>query len=142
MISIISTQAIRDARESHGISQAELAALLGTTPATISRWETGERMPRAEAARRLAAWLAQSPEPISSKPVEIVSSLSIRIPAKLTELAGEFGVDIESLFATIGAEAVRAELKRRIDERNAEAIRQHNIYIEKHGIPFSDIRAW
>ncbi len=32
-------------RESQGLSQAELAAVLGVEPATISRWETGLRRP-------------------------------------------------------------------------------------------------
>jgi transcriptional regulator with XRE-family HTH domain len=37
------------------LSQPEIAAACGTTPSAISRWESGRRTPRGEAARRYAA---------------------------------------------------------------------------------------
>ena len=37
-------------RELAGLSQAELAELVGVTPAAISRWEAGERRPTGERA--------------------------------------------------------------------------------------------
>jgi transcriptional regulator with XRE-family HTH domain len=37
-------------RELAGLSQAEVAALVGVTPAAISRWEAGERRPTGERA--------------------------------------------------------------------------------------------
>jgi transcriptional regulator with XRE-family HTH domain len=39
---------IRDARRRAGLSQAELAAALGTTQSVISRWERGHDTPRAD----------------------------------------------------------------------------------------------
>jgi transcriptional regulator with XRE-family HTH domain len=36
------------------LSQAEIAAACGVTPAAVSRWEAGNRKPRGEAARRYA----------------------------------------------------------------------------------------
>jgi DNA-binding transcriptional regulator YiaG len=44
-------QAIRSAA---GLSQGELARLIGVEPATVSRWEAGKRCPRGEAALRYA----------------------------------------------------------------------------------------
>jgi transcriptional regulator with XRE-family HTH domain len=52
-------------RETAGLSQSELARLVGVTPAAISRWEAGERTPSGESAvsyakalRRLAQEVA------------------------------------------------------------------------------------
>ncbi|MGH2731173.1 MAG: helix-turn-helix domain-containing protein [Actinomycetota bacterium] len=39
---------IREARKRSGLSQRELAELLGTTQAVIARWETGKRSPTFE----------------------------------------------------------------------------------------------
>jgi transcriptional regulator with XRE-family HTH domain len=39
---------IREARKRSGLSQRELAELLGTTQAVIARWETGARSPSFE----------------------------------------------------------------------------------------------
>jgi transcriptional regulator with XRE-family HTH domain len=36
---------LREFRQSQCMSQEELAALLGVTVATVSRWETGDRLP-------------------------------------------------------------------------------------------------
>jgi len=55
-------------RELAGLSQAEVAALVGVTPAAISRWEAGERRPTGPRAvaygrvlRRIATGLAGAP---------------------------------------------------------------------------------
>lgn len=39
---------VRDARRYAGMSQAELAAALGTTQSAVSRWERGHDVPRAD----------------------------------------------------------------------------------------------
>lgn len=41
-------------RRAAGVSQSELAAAVGVTPSAISRWESGRRYPRAEAAAAYA----------------------------------------------------------------------------------------
>ncbi len=49
-----------EARQKLGISQSEMARLMGgTSPMTVSKWETGERTPRDQAAElmRLLVWL-------------------------------------------------------------------------------------
>lgn len=46
--------AIKEIRKQRLLSQAELAALVDTTPSTISRYETGDRIPDLETAAKIA----------------------------------------------------------------------------------------
>lgn len=49
-----------EARQKLSLSQSEMARLMGgTSPMTISKWETGERTPRDQAVElmRLLVWL-------------------------------------------------------------------------------------
>ena len=41
-------------REKRGISQNELAALVGVTQSAVAKWETGDSMPRADKLCQLA----------------------------------------------------------------------------------------
>ena len=45
---------LRDLRERLGFSQRELAEAVGVHESALSRWESGERVPRTDAAVRLA----------------------------------------------------------------------------------------
>ena len=45
---------VRSARESAGLSQAELAARVGTTQPVVSRWERGHEEPRLSTLAKLA----------------------------------------------------------------------------------------
>lgn len=42
----MAAQAIRDARDRAGLSQAELGEKIGVDAMTVSRWERGESLPR------------------------------------------------------------------------------------------------
>jgi transcriptional regulator with XRE-family HTH domain len=140
---IIRGEDIRRARKARGMTLEAASAILGTTKGVLSDWENNKRQPRLKAAERLAFWLAQKPESISEKGTSSsLTTCSLPLPPKLADIAAELGVDIVQLYATIGTEAVRAELKRLWKEANAEAIRQHNAYIDQYGIPFSDMRVW
>lgn len=44
---------IKRAREALGITQVELAATIGVTPAAVESWEQGRRKPSQDAAARL-----------------------------------------------------------------------------------------
>jgi|SRR5919108_30548 transcriptional regulator with XRE-family HTH domain len=44
---------LRELRRRHGFSECELAAAVGVDPSALSRWETGARAPRLDAAARL-----------------------------------------------------------------------------------------
>jgi len=46
--------AARHIREAAGLSASEVARQLGVSPAAVSRWERGERVPRGELAERWA----------------------------------------------------------------------------------------
>jgi DNA-binding transcriptional regulator YiaG len=47
----------RELREAAGLSQSETAEIIGTTSATLRRWEEGERQPRGELGYRYALLL-------------------------------------------------------------------------------------
>lgn len=46
--------ALREAREEKGLTQVELANLLGVTARAVAYWEAGERQPRGYVARQIA----------------------------------------------------------------------------------------
>lgn len=50
----VSGEEARRVREEAHLSQREIAAVLGVSPAAISRWETGVHLPRGVAAERYA----------------------------------------------------------------------------------------
>jgi transcriptional regulator with XRE-family HTH domain len=52
-------------RESAGLSASEVARELNKSPATVSRWERGERVPRGEAAEHWARLLRQLVEGVT-----------------------------------------------------------------------------
>jgi len=49
---------LREIREQLQLSQRELARVLGADESTVSRWETGDRLPREDAADRIGRLLA------------------------------------------------------------------------------------
>jgi transcriptional regulator with XRE-family HTH domain len=52
-------QRLKDARHRRGLSQAHLAVILGVSHAALSRWESGNRNPRAEHLEQVLRWLQQ-----------------------------------------------------------------------------------
>lgn len=56
-------QKLRAARLSQGLSQSELASLLGICQGTLSLWEHGKCPPTPEHQERICAWLQQVEEP-------------------------------------------------------------------------------
>lgn len=57
---------LRQVRVDNALSLADMAKAVGVTPSAISRWESGLRSPRGDAARRLAivvGGLCQMEEP-------------------------------------------------------------------------------
>lgn len=51
---------LRAARKAAGLSQVELAQIIGTTQKDISRWENGQREPLASTLKKLAQALGCS----------------------------------------------------------------------------------
>jgi DNA-binding transcriptional regulator YiaG len=68
-----SKTALRRARQARGLSQPELAAILGCPLRTLRSWEWGERAPTEEKqlliARRLHVELVDLHEPVDRQPV-------------------------------------------------------------------------
>jgi len=53
---------MKELREKAVMSQPEVASAVGVTPATVSRWESGKRMPRPAHIRRLAELFKVDPQ--------------------------------------------------------------------------------
>jgi transcriptional regulator with XRE-family HTH domain len=51
-------------RERAGLSRSEVAESVGVNDSTIARWETGERSPRGEGAKRYARLLRELAEAV------------------------------------------------------------------------------
>jgi len=67
-------QRIRAARELRGLTQADLAALLGRTPTSISYWESGQRSPGLEEIVELAGVLSVDPAALlPSQPPKVLA---------------------------------------------------------------------
>jgi DNA-binding transcriptional regulator YiaG len=47
----------KEARETLGLTQTQMARACNTHPMTVSKWETGERVPRNQAARLIEVLL-------------------------------------------------------------------------------------
>lgn len=84
-------QAIRDVRRRRGWSQLDLAARLGTTTATVSRWERGKAWPRYHRLRALAVLLDVPPATLRRprrQPRRLeLTSVAERIARTLQQLA-------------------------------------------------------
>ena len=52
-------QKLKDTRHQLGLSQAQLAVILGVSDTALSRWEHGNRNPRAEHSQQILRWLQQ-----------------------------------------------------------------------------------
>lgn len=58
---------IREFREKEGLTQIELAARIGTNPATLCRWEKGLRSPRISWVAKIAKALGVSMDDIAGE---------------------------------------------------------------------------
>lgn len=83
---------IRQARSQRGWTQNDLASRLGTTPATVSRWERGRARPRWSRLRSLAQVLEMPPSQLgrgrtgARRPEPRLDSVAERIAQVLNEL--------------------------------------------------------
>lgn len=48
---------LKQKRQERGITQNELASVIGVKPNTVSQWESGARQPRAELLPKIASFL-------------------------------------------------------------------------------------
>jgi transcriptional regulator with XRE-family HTH domain len=90
---------IRDARRRQGWTQAHLAAELGVSMRTISRWEAGASTPRFKERRRLADLLgipvlraASRPRRPATRPADFLQGVRTRIASALEAYSAARGV--------------------------------------------------
>ena len=138
----------------NGISQVSLSQKIGVSQPTIHRWLVGKTKPnRAEClllstmdeATGLSA--AKNPAVLPSRTsdpdvVPDVGRIELSIPPRMAAVAADVGADLTALFATIGMDAVRSELKRRLADHDREAIQAQNAYFAEHGLPLAKYRTW
>ena len=65
---------------------------------------------------------------------------NLSLDAELIASARDLDINISRAAEDGLARAIKAERERRWLEENAEAIRQENEYVEKHGLPFAKYR--
>lgn len=83
-------QKILSLREEKGMKQSELAELIGTTEATLSRYENDKRVPKGETVFKIAKALNVSVEFLLDNDKEFKNS-----PNSVTELSNKEIIDIE-----------------------------------------------
>jgi antitoxin CcdA len=64
----------------------------------------------------------------------------VTLSDRLLKDAALYGIPAARLCTPEQAEAIKAECTRRYQEENAEAIDQHNAWVEKHGLPLAKYR--
>lgn len=70
------------------------------------------------------------------------TAANLSINAHLVEEARAFGINLSEMAERGIAEAVKAEKERCWKEENAEAIRQHNAWVEENGLPLAEYRTF
>lgn len=151
--------------KARGYSQTVIGESIGKSQAVISRWGKGDGSPNRaeyEALVRLNEATPQESEPPEGRRRKEVGDsissdaaretrrdvnsnqpqlVSVQADSGLRELAIELKADLETLFRTVGMDAVRAEVKRLWQKQLEEAISERNAYFEKHGLPLAKFRS-
>ena len=70
------------------------------------------------------------------------TATNLSINAALIDEAKAFGLNLSELAERGIAEAVQAEKERRWKEETSEAIREHNAWVEEHGLPLAQYRVF
>jgi transcriptional regulator with XRE-family HTH domain len=89
---------IREARRRAGMTQAELAGMLGTTQSVVARWETGGREPSmatvARVVRASGHQLDVSITPRDDDHDRLISDMLVLLPAdRIRDLVNRVGVE-------------------------------------------------
>ena len=69
-----------------------------------------------------------------------VQEALVTLSDRLLNDAAHYGIPATRLCTPAGAEAIKAECTRRYQEENAQAIAEHNAWIEEHGLPLAKYR--
>ena len=69
-------------------------------------------------------------------------SVNLSLNKDLLAEAKELGINLSRIAEESIAQAVSAEKSRRWKEENSEAIREHNAWVEEHGLPLAQYRVF
>jgi transcriptional regulator with XRE-family HTH domain len=149
---IIGGELIRAEREKRGLTQTQLARILGVTHSAVSHWESGRTEIAPSTARRVAGWLESKGTQVASGLVGRNSRTSggmpktidieLMIDADLADKAVEYGIDLNDL----ADKAVRDALARVEAERwqrdNSQALAAMSDRIDTEGVAGEEHRAY
>jgi transcriptional regulator with XRE-family HTH domain len=89
---------IRESRNRKGMTQKDLASLLGVTDAAIGMWENGRRKPDAEDIKRMANIFGVTTDYLlgqESPQKQVIPTIAAKMPEGWDELTPEAQKDVE-----------------------------------------------
>ncbi|HHX75644.1 MAG TPA: helix-turn-helix transcriptional regulator [Limnochordia bacterium] len=89
---------IRELRNKKGMTQKDLASLLGVTDAAIGMWENGRREPNAEHIKRMANIFCVTTDYLlgqESPQKQVIPTIAAKMPEGWDELTPEAQKDVE-----------------------------------------------
>lgn len=116
-----------------------LGERLGVSHTTISRWASGQAVPRGPARMEALARATQGAVTAADFFPEVPRGLA-EPQAPFAAEAQALGLDAAAIAANAVTEAIRAERNRRWLEENREAIEAHHRWVEEHGLPLAEYR--
>lgn len=139
---------LREWRKRTGLSGGQAAKLVGTAQSHWSGIETGKKTPSPKLAEQIEiatngqVTVAELLGLSATKSLQRVhetgspsepAPVKVAVPGDLAEMAGRYGLDVESLIAEGGIPRLRAAFKAAYIARHKEAIDQISASVRKHG---------
>jgi len=144
---------LRDWRKKSGLTSKEFGERCGVSEAAIRHYETGERRPRTEIARRI--------EQATNGEVTAAELLGVAAPAErrgvregalpfqfaspyedILKEAASYGLDPAEIARAAVERAVKTERMKRFSQANREAIQSWNDLVEREGLWSDGLRAF
>ncbi len=142
-VNILKGSDILAARKSSGLTQDALARRLGTSKASLSKWERDLLQPRRQSALRLAEWISMQPFPRRDGDPGIVGNASagrkkidveVMIDPDLADKALAEGLDLNVLADKALREAISDAKAKRWQHENLGVIAAWNQELEENGL--------
>lgn len=146
---------LREWRKTEGLTSKELGARCGVSEAAIRHYETGERRPRPEIARRIEAATGGAVSAAQLLGISGVSSASSpgllegaatfahgAVDADVFAEAISYGLNPAEIARAAVERAVKTERMKRFSAENRDAIESWNDLVEREGLWSDGLRAF